>query len=131
MNTRTIGECMKLSFANTHFPEVVKKLAGAGVCSYTADLVSLAKTYYGADREVHSEVMPLSGVPSIAEAFDGAAISTAIRSIQQRQLGYADFLRQIMEAGCSQYQVFIGGRKAIYFGRNGDFHIEAFPPARQ
>ncbi len=128
MNTDTIAECMTLSFADTHFPEVVKKLAGAGVRSYTADLVSLRNTYYGADRETEVEVLPLLEAPAIAETFDAATVAAAIKTIQQKRLGYADFLRQIMAAGCSQYRVFIGGRKAIYFGRNGDFHIENFPP---
>jgi hypothetical protein len=32
-----------------------------------------------------------------------------------------------MEAGCSHYEVFISGKKAIYFGRDGSQHIELFP----
>jgi uncharacterized protein YbcV (DUF1398 family) len=129
MNTETIAECMTLSFANTHFPEVVGKLAGAGVSSYTADLIALRNTYHGAGGGSYDEAMPLAAPPAIAPAFDSPAVIEAIKTIQQKQLGYADFLRRIMAAGCSQYQVFIGGRKAIYFGRNGDFHIEHFPPA--
>ena len=129
MNTETIAECMKLSFANTHFPVVVGKLAGAGVRSYTADLIALRKTYYSAERDSYDEAMPLSTPPAVAAAFDAPAVANAIKTIQQKKLGYADFLRRIMAAGCSHYQVFIGGRKTIYFGRNGDFHTEHFPPA--
>jgi hypothetical protein len=43
-NTATIADCMKASFANRPFPKVVGRLAGAGVKSYTADLVRLRKT---------------------------------------------------------------------------------------
>ena len=42
MNTDIIAECMSLSFANTPFPEIVRKLADAGVSSYTADSCSCA-----------------------------------------------------------------------------------------
>ena len=50
MNTATLAECMKLSFADMPFPAVVQKLAGAGVRAYTADLIALRKTYYGEGR---------------------------------------------------------------------------------
>ena len=66
MNTQTIEECMKASFASTPFPQVVQRLIGAGVASYTADLVKLRKTYYGAAAEAHDEAMPLDGGPQIA-----------------------------------------------------------------
>jgi hypothetical protein len=32
-------------------------------------------------------------------------------------------------SGCSRYDVFIAGRKAMYFGRDGDFYTEPFPQA--
>jgi uncharacterized protein YbcV (DUF1398 family) len=54
-------------------------------------------------------------------------VQAAVKAIQRTEFGYADFLRWIMEAGCSRYQVFFGGRKAMYFGRDGAFYI--FPPA--
>lgn len=128
MNADTIAECMTLSFADTPFPAVVQRLAGAGVRSYTADLLQLRKTYYGTDRETESEPLPLAASPAIAEMFDGASVAATVRAIQRGEIGYAEFLRRIMAAGCASYAVFIGGRKAIYFGRDGDFHIEHFPP---
>ncbi len=33
-----------------------------------------------------------------------------------------------MKAGVTDYTVYIAGEKAIYNGRNGDFHIEQFAP---
>ena len=131
MNTATIAECMNLSFANTPFPDVVKKLADAGVRSYSADLVRLEKTYYGEAETSTSKAMPLTEGPHIAETFDAEGVVTALRAIQQNKIGYAAFLRGIMSAGCSRYSVFFGGRKAIYFGRDGDFYIENFPAAYQ
>jgi uncharacterized protein YbcV (DUF1398 family) len=127
MNSDTIVECMKLSFANTPFPAVVQKLAGAGVHAYTADLMALRKTYYGVERENVDEPMPLTQSPSIAPRFDSTGVEAAVRAIQRGELGYAEFLRQIMRAGCASYRVFIDGRKAMYFGRDGDFYTEPFP----
>ena len=130
MNTKTIAECMSLSFADTPFPQIVRKLADAGVNTYTADLVQLRNTYYGKGSESADEPVPLTAGPGIADAFDKDGVAATVRAIQQGQIGYAEFLRKIMAAGCARYEVFIGGRKAMYFGRDGDFHVEPFPSAR-
>jgi len=121
---------MAASFANTPFPAVVQRLAGAGVMSYTADLVSLRKTYYGPDRDAHDEPMPLQQAPAIAPAFDSPGVAAAVKAIQRGEIGYAEFLRRIMDAGCSHYEVFIAGRKAMYFGRDGAYYTEPFPTAK-
>ena len=127
MNTEAIAGCMKLSFANTPFPVVMRELAAAGVHAYTADLIALRKTYYDAGSESVDESLPLTASPAIAENFDRDAVPATVQAIQRREIGYADFLRQIMAAGCASYRVFFRGRKTIYFGRNGDFHVENFP----
>ncbi len=123
----TIADCMKASFANTPFPKVVERLAGAGVKSYTADLVKLRKTYYGAEREAHDEAMPLEKAPAIAVAFDPPGVAATVKTIQRGEIGYAEFLRHIMASGCSHYEVFFDGRKAMYFGRDGEFYTEPIP----
>jgi uncharacterized protein YbcV (DUF1398 family) len=130
MNTNTIDECMTESFANTPFPEVVRRLVGAGVQSYTADLIKLRNTYYGAAAEAYDEPLPLNDGPAIAPGFDSAAVGASVKAIQHGEIGYAEFLRRIMSAGCSRYEVFIGGRKAMYFGRDGEFYTEPFPAAK-
>lgn len=130
MNTQTIVECMKASFANTPFPQVVQRLVGAGVASYTADLVKLRKTYYGAAAEAYDEALPLKDGPAIAPKFDAVTVGATVKSIQRGEIGYAEFLRRIMGAGCSHYEVFITGRKAMYFGRDGEFYTEPFPQVK-
>ncbi len=127
MNTDTIALCMTLSFSNTPFPEVVKQLAGAGVRWYDADLIRLRNTYYGAARQAQDEALPLPGDTTIAGTFDKSSVAAAVRAIQHGEIGYADFLHRIMAAGCASYRVFIDGRRVIYFGRDGEFHIEEFP----
>jgi uncharacterized protein YbcV (DUF1398 family) len=127
MNNETVAECMRLSFGDTPFPIVVEKLAGAGVAAYAADLIVLRKTYYDAGTNSADEPMPLVDGPAIAATFDPAAVEASVRAIQQKEIGYAEFLRQIMRAGCARYSVFIQGRKAMYFGRNGECYTEPFP----
>jgi uncharacterized protein YbcV (DUF1398 family) len=131
MNTQTIAECMKLSFADTPFSKIIPQLAGAGVASYTADLVKLRNTYYGDGAEAFDEALPLREGAAIAPAFDPQAVAATVKSIQRGEIGYAEFLRRIMAHGCSHYEVFIASRKAMYFGRDGDFYTEPFPaPAK-
>jgi uncharacterized protein YbcV (DUF1398 family) len=127
MNTQTIGQCMAASFADTPFPVVVQRLAGAGVTGYTADLIALRKTYYSAARDAHDEAMPLAEAPPVAAAFDADKVAATVKAIQRGEIGYAEFQRGIMAAGCAHYEVFIQGRKAMYFGRDGEFYTEPFP----
>jgi uncharacterized protein YbcV (DUF1398 family) len=127
MNADIIAECMTLSFADTPFPQVVQRLVGAGVKSYTADLVKLRNTYYDGNGEAYDEALPLEDGPAIAPAFDATAVAATVKAIQRGEIGYAEFLRRIMASGCSHYEVFIAGRKAMYFGRDGDFYTEPFP----
>ena len=53
-----------------------------------------------------------------------------MRQSQRGEHTYVDFLRKTMAAGCVGYCVHIRGRRALYFGRDGDVHVERFPGAR-
>jgi uncharacterized protein YbcV (DUF1398 family) len=127
MNVQTIAECMKASFVDTPFPIVVQRLAGAGVHGYRADLLKLRKTYYDGASGAVDETMPLADAPMVAAGFDGDSVAATVKAIQQKQIGYAEFLRRIMKAGCASYSVFFDGRKAVYVGRDGDSYTEPFP----
>ena len=129
MNIEVIHQCLNASFAGTQFPVVAQRLAGAGVVSYNTDLITLRKTYYDAGIESIDEELPLTNPPAIAALFDRDTVQGAVKAIQRKEIDYAEFLRRIMKAGCSGYQVFFNGRKAMYFGRDGEFYTEAFPPA--
>jgi len=127
MNVQILEQCMAASFADTPFPVVVGRLAEAGVTSYTADLVALRKTYRNAGSQSHDEAMPLVEAPAIAAAFDADRVAATVKAIQRQEIGYGEFLRRIMAAGCSHYEVFFDGRKAMYFGRDGQSYTEPFP----
>jgi uncharacterized protein YbcV (DUF1398 family) len=89
----------------------------------------MEKRYYAADGATHADAIPLSSAPEIRREFSAESVTEAIESIKRQDIDYPEFLRQIMAAGTVSYSVYLGGRKAIYFGRSGDFHIELFPAA--
>ena len=60
--------------------------------------------------------------------FSPSAIEAAVRQSQRNEHTYLDFIRKTMAAGCVGYFVQIAGRRVIYFGRNGESHVEHFPP---
>lgn len=127
MDIKVIKECTTASLAEQiTFPEVVMKLATAGVERYIVDLVGKKKFSYGKQGEIHTANLAFDSI-AIPAQLDGAVVKRTITEIQQGRIKYQTFLKQIMAAGCSHYEVFITGRKAIYFGRDGGQHIEDFP----
>lgn len=129
MNIQTITECTQLSLAEQiTFPEVVERLMGAGVERYIADLVGKKKFSYGVKGESFIGELAFEG-PEIPASMNAEKVAAAIKNIQQGRIKYREFLARIMRAGCSHYEVFITGRKAIYVGRDGSQHIELFPDA--
>jgi uncharacterized protein YbcV (DUF1398 family) len=111
------------------FPEVVKKLIDAGVERYHADLLRSEKTYYLPSGE--SEVVPnhaVSFVPS--QEFSAQGVDAAVRAIQAGKIRYKTFCERVAAAGCVGYFVSIAGKRAVYYGRSGDSHVEWFPGAK-
>ncbi len=128
MDPRVLSECEALSFGGyATFPEVVGRLAQTGVERYCADLVKLEKFYYSPEGQSEVVPMPLNDAPPIGKDWSLNNVRAAIRDSQKGEIKYPEFLTRIMSAGVVYYDVFIGGRKAIYTGRNGDFHVENFP----
>jgi uncharacterized protein YbcV (DUF1398 family) len=110
------------------FPQIVGALIGAGFESYLIDFRSGRATYYLSDGEsigfpTHADDTP------IAPAFDTAAIQAAIREAQQLVPGYTylGFCEKVRRAGCAGYLVSFSGRRALYFGRTAETHVELFP----
>jgi uncharacterized protein YbcV (DUF1398 family) len=111
------------------FPEVIQTLAGVGVESYFADLARRTDTFYLPNGETHVEPMTHPAT-EIAEEFSQSGVVAAIRAAQADEIRYPEFVRRAMAAGTTRYWVFLAGRKVIYFGRKGDFHIEEFPGSK-
>ncbi|HMS45069.1 MAG TPA: DUF1398 family protein [Alphaproteobacteria bacterium] len=132
MNINVVTECTALSLAGKiTFGEVVEKLATAGVERYIVDLVGFHKFTYGVSGNHLIDKFSFNGGGRVAKHFNGAEVKNAILDIQQGRIDYQTFLRRIMMAGCSHYEVFIAGKKAIYFGCDGSHHIENFPKHKE
>lgn len=127
--TQVIQACAKGALTGEiAFPEIVGRLAQIGVERYHADYSRQEITYYLADGE-SLVVATLHPSHATAKEFSTSAVVTAVRQSQRNDHTYLDFIRKTMASGCVGYFVQITGRRVIYFGRNGESHVEHFPPA--
>ena len=126
---KIVIECTRASDEEREaFPVIVQKLMSAGVERYHADLVKNDKTYYLPDGSYAT--VPSHAVGALpAQRFVAEQIEAAVRASQQQQIGYRTFCRRVVEAGCAGYWVSIAGKRAVYYGRSGETHVELFPQA--
>src|SRR5262245_46085268 len=122
-----VRECSRASDENSEsFPVIVGRLIEAGIERYHADLVRSEKTYYLPDGS--SEVVPNHAVETApAASFSAAGVEAAVRASQAGGITYNMFCERVVAAGCVGYHVSIAGRRAVYYGRTGDSHVEWFP----
>jgi uncharacterized protein YbcV (DUF1398 family) len=110
------------------FPEIVGTLMQAGFESYAIDFRRATATYYLPDGE--SIVLPTQrhDTPIVA-TLDVVALQAAIREAQQAapDYSYRRFCEKVMAGGCAGYVVSFSGRRAVYFGRTAETHVEHFP----
>ena len=111
------------------FPQIVGALMQEGFESYSVDLRRAKAIYYRPDGDSVELATHRFDAP-VAAAFNTAAIQAAIREAQQLVPGYTykGFCRKVMDAGCAGYIVSFSGRRAVYFGRTAETHVEHFPP---
>jgi uncharacterized protein YbcV (DUF1398 family) len=110
------------------FPQIVGALIGAGFEGYAVDYRRGVTVYYHADGEsLELPNRPTSG--AIAEAFDTDGVTAQIRWAQANppDYAYAAFCDNVKAAGCAGYLVSFPGRRALYFGRTAETHVEHFP----
>src|SRR5262245_5484602 len=110
------------------FPEIVGRLAAVGVERYHADYSRQEITYYLPDGDSLVVAPPHPAHPTAA-AFSSQAVEAAVHQSQRNEHTYQEFVRKTMAAGCVGYFVQIAGRRVLYFGRNGECHVEHFPGA--
>lgn len=125
-----LAECTQASDDDAlSFPEILGKLGAAGVESYMCDLRRATKTYYLPDgQNVEIAAYP-AGAP-IAQRFSASGVTDAVGQSQRNEHSYRDFCRKIAQAGCAGYIVTLLGRRAVYFGRDGETHVEHFPDGK-
>lgn len=126
----TLNTCTRASDSGTMaFPRIVQALSAAGVERYHADLVRAEKTYYLPDgRSATIANDEVAEIP--ADSFCAAGVEAAIRASQAGAIDYKTFCKRVVGAGCVGYHVSLAGRRAVYYGRTGDLHVEWFPGAR-
>ena len=109
------------------FPEIVTTLVEAGFEGYAIDFRALTATYYL--RDGASAVLAIRAAAAVSAGFDVAPIQAAIREAQALAPGYSyeRFCRKVAAAGCAGYMVSFSGRRALYYGRTGETHVELFP----
>ena len=128
--TRTVAEnCLKASYEGSMaFPDIVGALIGAGFESYVVDYRRGTTTYYLADGDsVVLENEKTAG--SVVPAFSASGVEAAVRQAQANQPGYSyrGFCETVKGHGCAGYIVSFPGRRAVYFGRTAEMHVEHFP----
>jgi uncharacterized protein YbcV (DUF1398 family) len=110
------------------FPDGVKMLIGAGFDGYSVDFRRSTRTYYLPDGNALELETERLSVP-VAERFDAATVTDAIREAQQLVpgYGYRKFCTKVVAAGCAGYLVSLLGKRVVYYGRTGETHTEYFP----
>jgi uncharacterized protein YbcV (DUF1398 family) len=112
------------------FPQIVTDLMNAGFESYAIDFRLGRATYYLPSGDA-AELPAPAVAGAVAEAFDEAAMVTAIREARALVPGYTyiGFCAKARAAGCAGYVVSFPGRRAVYFGRTAETLVEPFPTA--
>ncbi len=110
------------------FPQIVGTLMKEGFEGYAIDFRRATATYYLSDGD-SVELKSHRIETRVAAAFDVGSVQAAIREAQQLIPGYtySGFCRKVMAAGCAGYIVSFLGRRALYFGRTAETHVELFP----
>jgi uncharacterized protein YbcV (DUF1398 family) len=111
------------------FPEVVQRMLESGVERYEVDLARLEIRHYAGDGASHLMPLPIEAPPAARE-FSARGVSEAIGCAQRGEVKYVEFLEKILAAGTVGYGAYLTGRKVVYYGREGDCHVEPFPAAR-
>ncbi|XZF12506.1 DUF1398 family protein [Chitinophagaceae bacterium MMS25-I14] len=106
--------------SSENYPDLVRKLTGLGVQSYTVDVASGITLYRFANGNnvIHTES---HGARSIAEKFDQEKTVEAVRSTQQGKTDYPAFLEDIAGSGVRFYEATLDGplKRVCYIGVGG------------
>ncbi len=131
MNVEIIFEVCHATLGGTmSFPDAAGKLMGAGVEYYHVDYVRLRKTCYSAEGRTVTVPIAFDGLPPVAPELDAAALRANILDSQRNGQPFREFTRRAMAGGVQGYIAFLRGRRVMYWGRNGEQHVEWFPGAK-
>jgi hypothetical protein len=106
----------------------VGQLIAANFEGYAVDYRRGTTTYFLPDGASHEVANRAS--PSIVSAtFDAAGVADQVRWAQANppDYRYDAFCNNVKAFGCAGYLMSFSGRRALYFGRTAETHVELFP----
>lgn len=111
------------------FPKTVERLTQLGVERYHVDFIAQTVTAYTArNADVAAGTLERVEGPN---AWNVEKIKEAVRQVQGGLITYSEFSKGIIDGGVTNYWACLTGKRVIYMGRLGDFHIEWFPGQRK
>ncbi|CAO2650037.1 Nn.00g013290.m01.CDS01 [Neocucurbitaria sp. VM-36] len=113
------------------FPEVIAQLTALGVSRYRVDYITRTITAYTPSNPPQAHTTPF---PEAFEyefgPWDMVGIMLAIRgALGGGEGGYSAFSKAVVGSGVVECTVYVGGRKVVYGGSEGEGHTEWFPGA--
>lgn len=119
---RVIERCSNaLNQGCVSLAQVIDKLGEAGIESCHADYRIPALVFYAADGDSYDLPLPMPGEP-IAAGFDRPALQSALEAASGGVLGFPEFKRCTLEAGCVGFFIWLDGWHATFLGRHGEIH---------
>ncbi|KEF63675.1 uncharacterized protein A1O9_01653 [Exophiala aquamarina CBS 119918] len=128
-------------FAQVHsasglaFPNTVSALLTLGVTRYHIDYTAGTATTYKAKTSGESQEVEIEqvNIPSPAmsprTSWSKDGVVKAIRRVQAGETKYAAFAQECADSGVTGYLAFLSGKNVLYYGSEGDVHVEWFPGA--
>ena len=113
------------------FAATIAALAELGVNRYRVDFVAKKITsYIGTEVDEYNFPNPQDDGAGTVK-WSTAQVSKAIKKAQDKaktgRSDYAEFERDAVAGGVSEYTVYFGGKKVVYASVLGDLHVEQFP----
>lgn len=109
------------------FPIIAEVLRTSGVLKNTWTLPSCQSVYLMKDGAVVQQGSPLIAGTHEVPVFDREALITALRTDQNGDSTFAEFLAATWAAGVVGYDVDFLERNVTYYGAAGETYIESYP----
>lgn len=108
------------------FPVLAEVLRQAGALMNRWSLPSCQSIYLMKEGAIVQQGTPLVTGTHEIPRFDRDALLAALRTDQQGQSTFPEFLQSTWQAGVVSYDVDFIARKVIYYGANGESYEEAY-----
>ena len=110
------------------FPYLAETLRRAGVTRNLWSLPSCQSLYLTKEGPVVIQGQPLISGMADVPAFNEEALIRALRTDQNGESTFPEFLMSSWRSGVVRYDVDFDARTVAYYGCNGEKYLEAYPP---